>query len=124
MVCRGGGVGNGHLPDTLRNCGEPGPEGEGKGEADHQQYSRPEGPFLFIHGVKLLQPDTALNASGTTAGGAWEVNPSTNARVGPYAMISVMGWPWSISIRLRPGISSLWESRPIRFSTVAWISVT
>ena len=40
------------------------------------------------------------------------------------AMMSVMGWPKSISSRLRPGTANLRGSRPSRCSTVAWASVT
>ena len=41
-----------------------------------------------------------------------------------HAMISVIGFPWSISKRFRPGISSLRESNPIWRRMVAWMSVT
>ena len=41
-----------------------------------------------------------------------------------YARICLITLPWSISSRLRPGTSSLRESRPSWCSTVAWMSVT
>ena len=40
------------------------------------------------------------------------------------AMMSSIGCPWSISRRLRPGTSSLRESRPSCLRIVAWMSVT
>ncbi len=40
------------------------------------------------------------------------------------AMTASMGLPWSISRRLRPGISSRRESRPSWRRIVAWMSVT
>ena len=43
---------------------------------------------------------------------------------GPHPMSSRMGWPWSMSRRLRPGISRRRESRPSWCKIVAWISVT
>lgn len=41
-----------------------------------------------------------------------------------YVQISLIGWPWSISSRLRPGTASRWPSSPSRSRTVAWMSVT
>src|SRR5262249_55309014 len=41
-----------------------------------------------------------------------------------YAMISPIGLPWSISRRLRPGISSWRESSPRSWTMVACTSVT
>jgi N-acyl-D-aspartate/D-glutamate deacylase len=49
----------------------------------------------------------------------------TSARSGwPHPMIALIGSPWSISNRLRLGISSLCESRPSWCNAVAWMSVT
>src|SRR5439155_13903132 len=47
-----------------------------------------------------------------------------NERPPRQAMISRIGLPWSISRRLRPGISSFRESRPSWRRMVAWMSVT
>ena len=40
----------------------------------------------------------------------------------PHPMSSRMGWPWSMSRRLRPGISRRRESRPSWCKIVAWMS--
>ena len=43
---------------------------------------------------------------------------------GAHPINSRMGWPWSMSRRLRPGISRRRESRPSWCKMVAWMSVT
>ena len=57
-------------------------------------------------------------------GDADMLHDTDSAGNGCYTMISSIGLPWSMSRRLRPGISSFRESRPSCFRIVAWMSVT